>query len=202
MHLAVRSNAQAINNFMRFKILVRSVFVAALMLAICGLCAAQTTSKRKTTTKKTKTSSLPKVTMIDIGGLKPLLKPNGKPLLINFWATWCDPCREEFPDLVRIDDEFRGKIDLITVSLDDLAEINRDVPRFLKEMKSKIPAYLLHTPDESAAISMVSKDWTGNLPMTILFNTDGSVAYLRNGKIRAEVLRENINKLLSGKPAA
>ncbi len=43
---------------------------------------------------------------------------------------------------------------------------------------------------------MVSKDWTGNLPMTILFNTDGSVSYYRNGKIRFEVLRDNIRKLL------
>jgi thiol-disulfide isomerase/thioredoxin len=169
--------------------------VAALMLALGGLCAAQTVSK-SSKNRNTTATDLPKVTEIDINSLKPLLKPNGKPLLINFWATWCDPCREEFPDLVKIDDEFRGKIDFITVSLDDLAEIDRDVPRFLKEMKSQIPAYLLHTPDESAAISMVSKDWTGNLPMTILLNADGSVAYLRNGKIRPVILRDNIIKAL------
>ena len=137
-----------------------------------------------------------RVKQIDIEGLKPLLKPNGKPLLINFWATWCDPCREEFPDLVKISDEFSGRIDFLTISLDDLADINGDVPRFLKEMNSKIPAYLLHTPDESAAISLVSPQWTGNLPMTILFNADGTTAYARNGKIRVEVLRDNINKVL------
>src|SRR5688572_18722068 len=44
----------------------------------------------------------PKVTRIDEQGLRDLLKPNGKPRLINFWATWCGPCREEFPDLVKI----------------------------------------------------------------------------------------------------
>lgn len=197
MPLAAALSGQAINLFMFLRILVKTTAVAALALALCGLCAAQATPKGgKTAIKKARASSLPKVTEIDIEGLKPLLKPNGKPLLINFWATWCDPCREEFPDLVKISDDFRDKIDFLTISLDDLAEIKRDVPHFLKEMKSKIPAYLLHTPDESAAISMVSKDWTGNLPMTILFNADGTTAYERNGKIRVEVLRDNINKLL------
>ncbi len=43
-------------------------------------------------------------------GLKKLLpnKENNKPLLINFWATWCGPCRVEFPDLVKIDAYYRA----------------------------------------------------------------------------------------------
>jgi thiol-disulfide isomerase/thioredoxin len=83
------------------------------------------------------------VTQIDAKGLKDLLKPNGKPLLINFWATWCASCREEFPDLVKIGTDYKGKIDLITVSLDELSEINGEVPKFLAQMKSESPAYLL-----------------------------------------------------------
>jgi thiol-disulfide isomerase/thioredoxin len=55
--------------------------------------------------------------------LKNILKANGKPLLVNFWATWCDPCREEFPDLVKIDADYKNKIDFITVSLDDVEEL-------------------------------------------------------------------------------
>ena len=137
-----------------------------------------------------------KVKQIDIKGLKPLLKPNGKPLLVNFWATWCDPCREEFPDLVKISGEFQGNADFITVSLDDLADINTYVPKFLQEMNSSIPAYLLHTPNDAEELGMVFKEWTGNLPMTVLFKNDGTVSYQRNGKIRPEILRENIRKLL------
>src|SRR5688572_3558066 len=87
----------------------------------------------------------PVVTRINTLGLKKLLKPQGKPLLINFWATWCDPCREEFPDLVKIDTNYRGKLDVITVSLDDLADIKTFVPKFLSEMKAEMPAYLLKT---------------------------------------------------------
>ena len=198
MHSAARSSGLAINKFMFLRFVVKAVVAAALGIALCGLSVSQTIAPKRGNTahKRVKAAALPTVTEIDINGLKPLLKPNGKPLLINFWATWCDPCREEFPDLVQISDEFRGKVDFITVSLDDLADIKTYVPRFLAEMKSKIPAYLLHTPDESAAISIVAKDWTGNLPMTILFNTDGTVAYIRNGKIRVGILRDNINKLI------
>ena len=142
-----------------------------------------------------------KVKKIDFEGLKALIRPNGRPLLINFWATWCDPCREEFPDLVRLDSEYRGKIDLITVSLDDLADIRTLVPKFLVEMKAAMPAYLLSTPDESAAITLVSKDWGGNLPLTVLFTASGDTAYLRKGKIRYDSVSAQIEKLLTPTPA-
>lgn len=138
----------------------------------------------------------PKVTQIDAAALKKLLQPNGKPLLINFWATWCDPCREEFPDLVKLDAAYKGKIDFITISLDDLADINTLVPKFLGEMKAEMPAYLLKTPDESAAIALVSKNWAGNLPLTILYNTSGVVAYEKNGKIKYETATAEIDKVL------
>ena len=137
------------------------------------------------------------VKQIDIVGLKKLVKATGRPLLINFWATWCPPCVEEFPDLVKIDNDYRGKLDVITVSLDDLAEIDRDVPKFLADMKAEMPAYLLHTKDESTAIRLIAKDWAGNLPMTVLYDGTGAVAYMRNGKIRVQPLRDNIDKLLS-----
>ncbi|MBC7899839.1 MAG: TlpA family protein disulfide reductase [Saprospiraceae bacterium] len=139
----------------------------------------------------------PKITQIDEIALKKLLAPSGKPLLINFWATWCDPCREEFPDLVKIDAEYKGRINFITISLDDLAEINRDVPKFLGGMKAEMPAYLLKTADENAAIASVAKDWTGGLPFTVLFSPKGEIAYFRQGKIVPETLRGELNKNFS-----
>ena len=137
-----------------------------------------------------------KVTQIDDVAFKKLLVPNGKPLLINFWATWCDPCREEFPDLVELDHEFKGKIDFITVSLDDPTDIATTVPKFLGEMKAEMPAYLLKTPDESAVISSVSKDWRGGMPFTALYSPDGKLAYFREGKVVMETMRTELNKLL------
>lgn len=143
-----------------------------------------------------------KVTQVDEVAFKKLIVPNGKPLLINFWATWCDPCREEFPDLVKLDQEYKGKIDFITVSLDDLEDINTTVPKFLASMKAEMPAYLLKTTDESAVISSVSKDWRGGMPFTALFAPKGDLAYFREGKVVMDTMRAELNKLTASVPSA
>lgn len=138
----------------------------------------------------------PLVKQIDLPGLRKALSVSGKPLLVNFWATWCDPCREEFPDLVKLDVEYKGKIDFITISIDELSEINRDVPKFLAEMDAAMPAYLLKAQDDDAAITFVSKEWTGGLPLTILYDPSGKQVYYRQGKVKLEVVRAEIDKLL------
>ena len=141
-------------------------------------------------------SGQPRVTQIDDAKIKQLLKPSGKPLLVNFWATWCGPCREEFPDLVKIDNEYRGRIDFITISLDFAEELDAAVPKFLMEMKAAMPTYLLVSADENAIISSIAKDWNGALPSTILYNEKGDITYLRQGKINPETLKSEIEKTL------
>jgi thiol-disulfide isomerase/thioredoxin len=141
-------------------------------------------------------AALPKVTQIDTAALEKLTKPVGKPLLINFWATWCDPCREEFPELVELDKKYKGKIDFVTVSLDDLDDIDGPVPKFLQGMKAEMPAYLLKAKDEGEAISMVAPDWQGGLPFTILYGTDGKIEYFRQGKVKIDVVSAKIDVLI------
>ena len=145
---------------------------------------------------KPRTANLPRVTQIDDAKIKQLLKPGGKPLLVNFWATWCIPCREEFPDLVKIDAEYRGKVDFFTVSLDFIEELNTGVPKFLSEMKAEMPAYLLTSADENTLISSIAKNWNGGLPFTILYNEKGEITYLRQGKVKHETLKGEIEKTL------
>ncbi|HVF47525.1 MAG TPA: TlpA disulfide reductase family protein [Pyrinomonadaceae bacterium] len=181
-----------------FNYLAKAVLCAVFALVFSQLVFAQgTRGSKKAAKSRPPVRNSVKVTRIDIPELRGLLKPNGKPLLINFWATWCDPCREEFPDLVKLDAAYRGKIDFITISLDDLAEINTSVPKFLGEMKAEMPAYLLKTQDESAAITLVAKDWKGNLPLTILFSASGEEAYSRHGKVKYETVMAEIDKLLA-----
>ena len=146
-------------------------------------------------------ADLPKVTQVDVVALQSLLKREGdaKPLLINFWATWCAPCVEEFPDLVKISNDYQGKIDVITVTLDELAEINTSVPQFLVKMKATMPTYLLKTTDENAAIESISKDWQGGLPFTILYDGKGATIYSKQAKFVPDVLRRQIDTLLSQK---
>ena len=141
-------------------------------------------------------TALPKVTKIDQTRYAELIKPQTKPLLINFWATWCVPCREEFPDLVKIDNEYKGKIDFITISLDFEEELNTGVPQFLKEMKADMPTYLLVTPDESAAIAMISKEWGGGLPLTVLFAPGGERVFFHQGVVKPAELKIAIDKLI------
>lgn len=129
--------------------------------------------------------------------VRDVIRPRRRPLLINFWATWCDPCREEFPDLVAIDREFKGKIDFITVSLDDPEDIATRVPQFLASMKAEMPAYLLSVSDEGEIISLISPDWRGGMPFTALFSTAGKLVYFREGKIVPEALRREIVKVLA-----
>ncbi len=175
---------------------LRNFLGAAVCVALVIFAAQSATAQRKKPPAKRTAQSGPIVTQIDIDGLKTLLKPNGKPLLVNFWATWCDPCREEFPDLVRLDAAYKGKIDFVTVTLDEPSDIKTIVAKFLRDMKATMPAYLLATADPDAAVTFVSKDWAGNLPMTVLFKPDGSKAYERNGKVRYETLAVQLDKLL------
>jgi thiol-disulfide isomerase/thioredoxin len=131
---------------------------------------------------------------IDESGLRDLLKPAGKPRLINFWATWCGPCREEFPDLVKIGADHKDKIELITVTLDEPSEIAGEVPKFLAAMRSDSPAYLLKTNDADAAINLVSKNWQGALPFTILLNSQVETVYSKQGKFDPDVLVDAIEQ--------
>lgn len=163
----------------------------------------KTAPKTTTAAKKspsTPAADLPKVTQIDAVALQNLLKREGenqKPLLVNFWATWCGPCVEEFPDLVKIDNDYKGKIDFITITLDDLEEINTGVPKFLGKMNAGMPTYLLKVADEGEAISSVYKDWGGGLPFTIFFDGKGAMIYNRQGKIVVNTLRTEIEKQTS-----
>jgi thiol-disulfide isomerase/thioredoxin len=109
-------------------------------------------------------------TAINADELQALLKrDDSRPLLVNYWATWCDPCRDEFPDLVKIDAQYRAKgLDFIAISLDDLVDLKTEVPKFLRLMKAKMPVYLLNMADPEPAINMIDRNWGGALPATFL----------------------------------
>jgi thiol-disulfide isomerase/thioredoxin len=180
-------------------------FRAAFLTVLCAffLSAGAFSQTKKPSVKKPaapkQAVNLPKVTQIDDAKIRELLKAKDKPLLVNFWATWCVPCREEFPDLVKIDNEYRGKIDFITISLDFVEDIDTLVPEFLSEMKASMPAFLLVSEDESALITSITKDWSGALPFTILYNPKGEMIYFHQGIVKPEVLKAEIEKSLTNR---
>lgn len=141
------------------------------------------------------------VSEVDAAGLKKLLQRDAAqahPLLVNFWATWCEPCREEFPDLVKIDAEYRSRgLEFITISLDDATDIKTTVPKFLKEMRAQMPSYLLNASEPETAINEVDPAWSGGLPATFLFDAQGKIVFKQLGRIKPAELRQAIEKAVT-----
>jgi thiol-disulfide isomerase/thioredoxin len=141
----------------------------------------------------------PVVRELNLESLKTLLQRGGKqprPLLVNFWATWCDPCREEFPDLVQINKDYKARgLEFVTISLDDAGEIKTSVPQYLKKMRASMPAYLLNVPDPEPAIKWVDAAWGGGLPATYLYDAQGQVIFKHMGRIKPEELRAALEKV-------
>jgi thiol-disulfide isomerase/thioredoxin len=158
-------------------------------------------TKNRTAKPKVPAVPAPVVTAIDTEKLVTLLKrQSAKPLLVNFWATWCDPCRDEFPELVKIDADYRKQgIDFFTVSLDDISDIKTQVPDFLQKMNATMPAYLLNVSDPEPAIKAVDPQWQGDLPATVLYTTNGKVAYKHFGRVNTGELRQAIDKVIGAR---
>jgi thiol-disulfide isomerase/thioredoxin len=80
--------------------------------------------------------------LIDLAGYRQLLaKYKGKPLVVNFWATWCEPCREEYPMIVELAKEFKPQgISVIGVDMDDESDMNL-VRRFIARVQPPFPNY-------------------------------------------------------------
>jgi thiol-disulfide isomerase/thioredoxin len=140
---------------------------------------------------------------IDAEGLRKLLRRDSKqsrPLLVNFWATWCDPCRDEFPDLVQINKDYKARgLEFVTVSLDDPSDIKTGVVQFLQTMHSTMPAYLLNVIDPELSIREVDENWGGGLPATFLFDAQGRVLFKHMGRVQPAELRSALDKALKVK---
>ncbi len=143
-----------------------------------------------------------KTTVIDAAELKVLIKSPEKnqPTLINFWATWCGPCKVEFPELVRIDADYRARgLRFIIVSIDNFGAMDSIVADFLKSYESTMPSYLLDLSTRrqiTKAIRQIAPTARAGLPLTLLYDKNGKLVYQKNGVIDAKILRTKIEKLL------
>jgi thiol-disulfide isomerase/thioredoxin len=113
----------------------------------------------------------------------------GKVVLINFWATWCPPCRAEMPDLVRLQREYR-KEGLQIIGITYPPERRARARRFARGLKVNYPI-ILGTREIKARFS---SDET--LPLTIVINRDGKVSEIISGILLREEFDEKIKPLL------
>ena len=112
-----------------------------------------------------------------------LSKFKGKWLLINFWATWCAPCREEIPDLNNLFNENK-RINLIGIAIDEI----EDVKKFLIETPINYESLIL-SDMKGVEISKALGNDKGVLPFTVLINPNGEVQNTFYGKLDITTLR-------------
>jgi thiol-disulfide isomerase/thioredoxin len=124
----------------------------------------------------------------------------GRVLLVNFWATWCEPCREEMPALVRSAKRFPARdLAVVLVSLDSQKTGPVQVPKFLAEQKAPFVSWLAKARDPQDFIDAVDPNWDGSLPYTLLYDRGGKVAARLSGLQTEASFTEAVRKVVGGK---
>ncbi len=131
---------------------------------------------------------------IDVNGVRDLIRntSSNKLRLINIWATWCGPCKTEFPDLVIIDRMYRGRdFEFITISADK-QQRKDDALKFLKSQQASNKNYIFNDDDVYKLIEAVDPDWRGALPFTILIEPGGKIVYKKQDMIDPHEMKKLI----------
>ena len=133
---------------------------------------------------------IPDLAFVDLeGNAENLSDYRGKIVLVNFWASWCTPCREEMPDLVRISKEYASRGVVVLGVAMDVGGLD-GVRRFLDEIDVTYP--IVVPRGDSSALSSVR-----GLPTTWLLDEKGRVAVIYAGAMKKEVFRQSIDRLLA-----
>ncbi|WP_121667129.1 TlpA disulfide reductase family protein [Mesonia aquimarina] len=123
--------------------------------------------------EKTTDKQQDKIESVNFNGFKKNLNKNDNKLyVINFWATWCKPCVEEMPYLLRLEEE--EEVELILVSLDLPKMKNSQLKPFLKKRGINSKVILLDDPNSNQWIPKVNPDWDGAIPATLIYKNDTS----------------------------
>jgi thiol-disulfide isomerase/thioredoxin len=121
----------------------------------------------------------------------------GRVVLVNFWATWCDPCREEMPALVSAAKEFSSKdLAVALVSTDSLKK-TADVEKFLASGKIPFVCWQAKSPDPQRFIDAVDKTWNGAVPYTLVYDRKGDLVARLAGPQTERSFGEAVRKALA-----
>lgn len=142
-------------------------------------------------------SSPPELEPVTIADLKGQLEDRvGSVVLVNVWATWCVPCREEFPDLLRLRRDFGSRgFDLVLVSADFESQLP-EAREFLASQGVDFRTFHKRGRDQEF-IDGLDTRWSGALPASFLFGTDGTIREFWEGKVTYEQVARRVEPLLS-----
>ncbi|NCT73321.1 MAG: TlpA family protein disulfide reductase [Chitinophagaceae bacterium] len=111
------------------------------------------------------------VRKVKITELETVIKQSQRPLVINFWATYCKPCLEEMPGLVKAAEQYsKDSVQLILVSLDLEEDYPDKVNSFAKRFKVKGMLYWLDEYDADYFCPRVDSSWSGAIPASLFVN--------------------------------
>jgi thiol-disulfide isomerase/thioredoxin len=132
----------------------------------------------------------------EAGYRKAVAAQKGKVLLVNFWATYCVPCRKEMPALVKLAAKYQSRgFVFVTVSADE-PEQEEAAWKFLVGNKVPPPHYLRQSKDEEAFINSIEPKWSGALPASFLYDRTGRKVRSFVGEVDLKTLEAAIEKLL------
>jgi thiol-disulfide isomerase/thioredoxin len=133
------------------------------------------------------------LTLKDLSGVEQSLAAlKGRVVILNFWATYCIPCRKEMPDLAAIQNEFAALgVQVIGVNTDDEADRSK-VLQFVKETKVNFPIWIGGSPEHMVRFGLGTA-----LPGTVVIGRDGRVAKIISGIVDPVVLKKEIESLLA-----
>jgi peroxiredoxin len=121
------------------------------------------------------------------GGDLRLSDLRGRPVVLNFWATWCTPCRTEMPEFVRLDQS--AGTDGPRVVAVDLQEAVGPVQAFVDEFGMRFPTLF----DRSGAVARAYR--VNQLPVTVIIDREGIVRATRYGPVTPEYLAEELARI-------
>jgi thiol-disulfide isomerase/thioredoxin len=138
-----------------------------------------------------------KLALNDLSGVAQDLKTySGRFVVVNFWATWCVPCKEEMPDLSAIQNDYAPLGVQVIGATADAEKDKAKVLKFVRDVKINFPVWLNVTNDQ-----MLNFGVGKVLPATAIVNREGKIVWRKIGKIDAAELRKELDKLLDEKVA-
>lgn len=122
----------------------------------------------------------------------------GKILFINFWATWCKPCVDEFPALVKLAENNKNNdVEFLSLSVDLIKEINSNVIPFIEKQKVNFPVFVIPEKESDEVIGFISEEWNGAIPATAIYDTQGKLVEFITGAETYESFQQKIEKILN-----